>query len=96
MEILANGKLDREAHYAWFQITMLEACMRAVYRKGASANDDIAVGIHNERADWIDQVEQRSNGKLIVKIWKDGTVHIYDRDKYLAHKFGKNWRSKHF
>ena len=73
-------------------------CQRLVCSngKGASANDDIAVGIHNERADWIDQVEQRSNGKLIVKIWKDGTVHIYDRDKYLAHKFGKNWRSKRF
>ena len=91
--MLENGKLYLEAHHAWFQIAMLEACLRTVLRKGACHNDDIANDLHNERAYWENAGERDRGYTLSAVIWKNGFFRIYDREKYMRHKHGKKLRS---
>lgn len=86
---LIDGKPDKEAEHAALLIGKYEKLLNAAIRLGFCYNDDIVTYLHNERAYWINKVLQDSNNEIIAVVWKNGTVHIYDRLEYCKHKYGK-------
>ena len=92
MEILKDGTPDRELKHEMMLVEKYDRILKYVIKLGFCYNDDIATEAHNLRAMHINLIEQKSNYKLICKLWKNGTCHVYDRAQYLSHMYGKKWR----
>lgn len=92
MRRLENGELDREAYHAAWLIENYGKLLRQALKLGFSYNDDVVNYLHNERALWWQKIEGDSNFELLVKEWKNGEIHVYDRAEYLAGKKQKHGR----
>lgn len=92
MQILADGSLDWDAEHAKLLIGKYEKLLHYAIKQGFCYNDDIVTYLHNERAYWMNKVSQDSNNELIAVIWKDGSVHIYNRISYCNRKYGRKRR----
>lgn len=92
-----DGSFDRDVQHAIRLIKSYEKLLNEAIKLGFCYNDDICTYLHNERAHWINKIEQDSDSELLCKVWKNGTVHVYDREEYLRHTQGKKvaaqWRA---
>ncbi len=85
MKINKDGTYDRDLEHAIHMVKLWEKTVNALIKIGWCYNDFILSSAHNERAYWINKIEQDSNYILLCKVWNDGSVHVYDRKKYLKH-----------
>ena len=99
MKRLPNGEYDRDVLHAVKLIKNYDKLLREALKMGFCYNDDICSVLHNERAFWMNKLEQDSDDELICQIWKNGTVHVYDRAEYLTHtqgkEVGRKWKEHH-
>ena len=95
MKILADGSLVRYAEIAKWHIEKYEKLLNYAIKQGFSDFDDVTTWLHNEQAYWMNKVLNDSNNELIAVVWKDGSVHIYNRISYCNHKFGRK-KSKYY
>lgn len=70
-------------------LKMYEQLYKAAEKIGFNYSFDIMTILHNEVATRIGYIEQDSDYDLLIKIWKDHSVHIYDRAEYVGHTQGK-------
>lgn len=89
MRMLENGELDAEVLHAMRLIEDYNKLLKHALKLGFSYNDNIVTLLHNERARWWNQIEE--TGELLVKEWKSGDIHVYNREDYLAGKRGTRW-----
>ena len=94
--VFRNNPYNRDLYdiYKWlWRIEALTKLMKHAEKIGFSPNDGgdyhLYTGLHNDRAHFIMNVENFNDHEFVVKIWKDGSVHLYDRYEYVCHKCGK-------
>lgn len=94
--VFLNNPYNRDIYviYKWcWRIEKLTALMKYAEKIGFSAMDQgdyqLYWGLHNDRAHFINKVEDYNDCEFVVKIWEDGSVHLYDRYEYVRHKCGK-------
>lgn len=90
MRRLENGELDFEANHTARLIEDYGKLLKHALKLGFCYNDDIVNFLHNERALLWQKIESESNFELLVKEWKNGDIHVYDRAEYLAGKKQKH------
>lgn len=94
MKIMEDGTYDSELQIAVWNVANYEKLHNKASKLGFTIMSDVLSFLHNERAYWINKIEQGSDYALLCKIWKDGSVHIYDRQSYLDHRYGKKRRHR--
>lgn len=86
-----NPNLYELYSYAW-RIEKLTALMKAAERLGFSPEDGgdykLYMGLHSDRAHFINKLEDFNQGEFVATIWKDGSVHVYNRIGYISNKCG--------
>ena len=94
--VFRNNPYNHELYniYKWlWRIEKLTNLMKHAEKIGFSPEDQgdyrLYMGLHNDRAHFIQKVEDFNNCEFVVKIWKDGSVHLYDRYSYVCHRYGK-------
>lgn len=96
MRMLPDGTPDFDLLRAKKLIVSYDKLLKEALKMGFCYNDDICTYLHNERAMWINKIEQDSDFELICKLWKNGSVHVYNREDYLRHtqgnKVADRWR----
>lgn len=83
-------KLNRELAFELKNLKKFVKLQRAAEKIGFNYSYDIMDYLHNEIAFRMNKIEQANDDEYLVSIWKDGTVHVYDRKAYCEHKYGKN------
>ena len=82
--------VPNEIYMAMSSIEFYTKTIKALEKVGWSHNgrDGVISGFHNERCDYIQQVEDAG---YIVKFWKDDSIHLYDRQSYILHRYGRRY-----
>ena len=86
---LENGKPDKDMAWELEKIQRFEKLYRYAEKIGFNYSWDIMDILHNEIALRTQYIETQTNYEVLITIWKDGTVHAYDRKKYCEHRYGK-------
>ena len=97
--VFRNNPYNRDLYdiYKWlWRIEALTKLMKHAEKIGFSPNDGgdyhLYMGLHSDRAHFIQSVEDFNGHEFVVTIWKGGSVHLYDRYEYVCHKYGKKFR----
>ena len=83
-------ELNRSVQHDIKLLKMCEKLYKAAEKIGFNYSFDIMTYLNNEIASRMGFIEQDSDYDLLVKIWKDHSVHIYDRAEYVGHTQGKD------
>lgn len=83
------GVVPNNIYMAMSNIEFYTKTIKALLKVGWSYNgvDGVISDFHNRRAMNINMIEQYNNGEYIVKIWKDDSIHLYNRKEYLWNRY---------
>lgn len=81
--------VPNDIYMAMSSIEFYTKTIKALLKVGWSYSgvDGVIDGFHNARAMKINEVEQYNGDEYIVKFWKDGSVHLYNRKEYLWNRY---------
>lgn len=83
--------VPNDIYMAMSSIEFYTKTIKALLRVGwsYSGRDGVINGFHNARAERMNFVEDYDDHKYLVHIWKDDSVHLYQRQLYLKNRYGK-------
>lgn len=85
---LRDEQLSNDTKHYIKLIKIYDQLLKHALRLNLCYNDTIVDVAHNARSFFINKIEQDSDDVLLVKVWKDGSVHVYNRAEYCKKMYG--------